>query len=191
MNDLRVVVGQAEPPTMPKKGGKKGKGKKKEMCTAEADLKHFDVRVNDIIQTPLGVLATVIGMDKESGVRTARSPPTAPRICREPTTTTPRCSLTRIGRHEQVLWLKWPSDIESPMPPKCQSKAEMEAFGYVRKSNSVHIQRSLDARTEKVYQHKFYGGLMPKTAAMKLPAFPPGVDIQWPEGKPKPPAGAA
>ena len=142
---------------MPKKGGKKGKGKKKEMCTAEADLKHFDVRVNDIIQTPLGVLATVIGMDKESG----------------------------------VLWLKWPSDIESPMPPKCQSKAEMEAFGYVRKSNSVHIQRSLDARTEKVYQHKFYGGLMPKTAAMKLPPFPPNVDIQWPEGKPKPPAGAA
>jgi hypothetical protein len=90
-----------------------------------------------------------------------------------------------------VLWLKWPSDIESPMPPKCQSKAEMEAFGYVRKSNSVHIQRSLDARTEKVYQHKFYGGLMPKTAAMKLPPFPPNVDIQWPEGKPKPPAGAA
>ena len=69
---------------MPKKGGKKGKGKKKEMCTAEADLKHFDVRVNDIIQTPLGVLATVIGMDKESGVRTDRSPPTTPRICCEP-----------------------------------------------------------------------------------------------------------
>ena len=63
---------------MPKKGGKKGKGKKKEMLTSEADLKHFEVRVNDIIQTPLGVLANVIGMDKESGVRTARSSPTAP-----------------------------------------------------------------------------------------------------------------
>jgi len=142
---------------MPKKGGKKGKGKKKEMLTSEADLKHFEVRVNDIIQTPLGVLANVIGMDKESG----------------------------------VLWLRWPSDIESPMPPKCQSKAEMEAFGYVRKPDSAHIQRSLDERTEKVYQHKFYGGLMPKTAAMKLPPFPPNVDIQWPEGTPKPPPGKA
>lgn len=142
---------------MPKKGGKKGKGKKKEMLTSEADLKHFEVRVNDIIQTPLGVLANVIGMDQESG----------------------------------VLWLRWPSDIESPMPPKCQSKAEMEAFGYVRKPDSAHIQRSLDERTEKVYQHKFYGGLMPKTAAMKLPPFPPNVDIQWPEGTPKPPPGKA
>lgn len=77
------------------------------------------------------------------------------------------------------------------MPPKCQSKAEMEAFGYVRKPDSAHIQRSLDERAEKVYQHKFYGGLMPKTAAMKLPPFPPNVDIQWPEGTPKPPPGKA
>jgi len=154
-----LVVGSSRQnrSSMPKKGGKKGKGKKKEMLTSEADLKHFEVRVNDIIQTPLGVLANVIGMDKESG----------------------------------VLWLRWPSDIESPMPPKCQSKAEMEAFGYVRKPDSAHIQRSLDERTEKVYQHKFYGGLMPKTAAMKLPPFPPNVDIQWPEGTPKPPPGKA
>ena len=77
------------------------------------------------------------------------------------------------------------------MPPKCQSKADMEAFGYVRKPDSAHIQRRLDERTEKVYQHKFYGGLMPTTAAMKLPPFPPKVDIQWPEGTPKPPPGKA
>ena len=37
------------------------------------------------------------------------------------------------------------------MPPKCQSKADMEAFGYVRKPDSAHIQRRLDERTEKVY----------------------------------------
>lgn len=66
---------------MPKKGGKKGKGKKKEFAVDPAELKHFDVRVNDIIQTPLGVLATVIGMEKESGVRhTPLLSPTALRI---------------------------------------------------------------------------------------------------------------
>ena len=54
---------------MVKKASKKG-GKKKEIVTDPAELKHFDVRVNDIIRTPLGVLATVIGMEKESGVRT-------------------------------------------------------------------------------------------------------------------------
>ena len=75
---LRAARGRQNRSSMPKKGGKKGKGKKKEMLTSEADLKHFEVRVNDIIQTPLGVLANVIGMDKESGVRTARSSPTAP-----------------------------------------------------------------------------------------------------------------
>ena len=79
------------------------------------------------------------------------------------------------------------------MPPKCQSKAEMEAFGYVRKSQSDHIQRSLDERARMVYQHKFYGGPMPKTAALKLPA-PKGVDLEWTTGTGRPktaPAAAA
>ena len=60
---------------MPKKGGKKGKGKKAEMATDPAEMKAFEVCVNDIIQTPLGVLATVIGMEKDSGVRARRSQP--------------------------------------------------------------------------------------------------------------------
>ena len=170
--------------SMVKKASKKG-GKKKEIVTDPAELKHFDVRVNDIIRTPLGVLATVIGMEKESGVRTLlHRPPfcTAPRICRSCPESPVSASLrTHPDRHDQVLWLKWPSDIESPMPPKCQSKAEMEAFGYVRESQSAHIQRSLDHRTEKLYQHKFCGGLMPKTAELKLPA-PKGVEVEWAPG---------
>ena len=42
--------------------GKKGKGKKVEFLVDEEALKPFDVAVNDIIDTPLGVSATVIGV---------------------------------------------------------------------------------------------------------------------------------
>ena len=69
----------------------------------------------------------------------------------------------------------------SPEGLDCLIKAEMEAFGYVRESQSAHIQRSLDHRTEKLYQHKFCGGLMPKTAELKLPA-PKGVEVEWAPG---------
>ena len=100
---------------MPKKGGKKGK-KKVELATDAVALKPFGVMANDIIQTPLGVEATVIGLDVGAG----------------------------------VLMLKWPGDITSPMPSKCKSKADMEAFGYVRKPQSAHIQRSLDDRARLV-----------------------------------------
>jgi hypothetical protein len=42
--------------------GKKGKGKKVEFLTDPAALEPFDCRVNDMINTPLGVYATVIGV---------------------------------------------------------------------------------------------------------------------------------
>jgi hypothetical protein len=42
--------------------GKKGTGKKVEFLVDEEALKPFDVAVNDIIDTPLGVSATVIGV---------------------------------------------------------------------------------------------------------------------------------
>lgn len=45
--------------------GKKGGGKAA-LATEPEDLKHLDVSVNDIIQTPLGVLGTVVGLEKES-----------------------------------------------------------------------------------------------------------------------------
>lgn len=136
---------------MPKPKGKKGKGKKVEMATDPVSLKPFGVCVNDIIQTPLGVEATVVGLDVGAG----------------------------------VLHLKWPGDIQSPMPSKCRSKADMEAFGYVRKGQWGHIQRSLDDRANMVFQHKFYGGLMPKTAALKLPQ-PGGVQLEWSNGEGRP-----
>eukprot|EP00908_Phaeocystis_cordata_P015486 Transcript_26641.p1 GENE.Transcript_26641~~Transcript_26641.p1 ORF type:complete len:120 (-),score=21.42 Transcript_26641:145-504(-) len=114
------------------------------------------------------------------------------------------CSPSACGS-AQILWLKWPGDIISPLPSKCKNKADMEAFGYVRKSQAEHIQRRLDQRSEMIFQNKYYGVLketkfgneygsaMPKTAALNLPA-PKGVDLEWSagEGRPKTaPAAAA
>eukprot|EP00320_Phaeocystis_rex_P021863 CAMPEP_0119060440 /NCGR_PEP_ID=MMETSP1178-20130426/4396_1 /TAXON_ID=33656 /ORGANISM="unid sp, Strain CCMP2000" /LENGTH=126 /DNA_ID=CAMNT_0007041539 /DNA_START=69 /DNA_END=450 /DNA_ORIENTATION=- len=73
-----------------------GKGKKAQLATEPDELKHLEVCVNDIIKTPLGVSATVVGLDTES----------------------------------QVLMLKWPGGLESPMPGPCSSKEDMEAMGY-------------------------------------------------------------
>ena len=94
--------------------GKKGKGKKVEYLTDKDALAPFDVDVDDMISTPLGVFATVIGV------------------------------------REGALWLKWPGGIESPASPapaKAKNKMELETFGYNRRPQSAHIQRSIDTRT--------------------------------------------
>lgn len=49
----------------------------------------------------------------------------------------------------------------------------MEAFGYVRRPESAHIQRSIDVRQAQIFEQRFYQGPGPKTAAMRLP---------WPQG---------
>ena len=100
--------------------GKKGKGKKVEYLTDKDALAPFDVDVDDMISTPLGVFATVIGV------------------------------------REGALWLKWPGGIESPASPapaKAKNKQELETFGYNRRPQSAHIQRSIDTRT-RVSSHR-------------------------------------
>jgi hypothetical protein len=54
------------------------------------------VNARDIIRTPLGVEATVLGVAKGE------------------------------------LWIQWPGDIKSPLPPKAKSKAEMESYAAPR-----------------------------------------------------------
>eukprot|EP00310_Coccolithus_braarudii_P013351 CAMPEP_0183351304 /NCGR_PEP_ID=MMETSP0164_2-20130417/23745_1 /TAXON_ID=221442 /ORGANISM="Coccolithus pelagicus ssp braarudi, Strain PLY182g" /LENGTH=146 /DNA_ID=CAMNT_0025523451 /DNA_START=73 /DNA_END=513 /DNA_ORIENTATION=- len=51
-------------PKKGKKGGKKGKGKKDAMSTDPELLRPYGVGIRDIIQTPLGVQATVLGVQK-------------------------------------------------------------------------------------------------------------------------------
>ena len=56
---------------------------------------------------------------------------------------------TVIGVKEGALWLKWPGGIESPASPapaKARNKAELETYGYSRRPQSAHIQRSIDER---------------------------------------------
>ena len=56
---------------------------------------------------------------------------------------------TVIGVRDGALWLKWPGGIESPASPapaKARTKAELEDYGYTRRPQSAHIQRSIDER---------------------------------------------
>lgn len=123
----------------PKKKGGKKKGKKLEFLTDDASLAPYAVSVRDIIQTPLGVEATVLGVNKS----------------------------------DNQLWLLWPGNISSPLPSKAKSKEEMETFGYQRKPQWSHIQRSIDERMMGYFNQRYYGAAAPKSAAIKLP---------WPEG---------
>ena len=50
------------------------KGKAPALATEPEELKHLGVCVNDLIQTPLGVVATVAGLDVKEGVATSQPP---------------------------------------------------------------------------------------------------------------------
>ena len=120
---------------------KKGKGKKVEFLVDPDALKPFEVAVDDIIETPLGVCCTVIGV------------------------------------RDGALWLKWPGGVvspASPAPQKATSKEALTTYGYNRRPQSAHIQRSIDQRSAALYQQRRYGGPAPKTAAIKLPVGPQG-----------------
>ena len=49
----------------------------------------------------------------------------------------------------------------------------METYGYVRRSEAAHIERSIETRQGLLFEQRFYCGPGPKTAAMRLP---------WPQG---------
>lgn len=80
-----------------------------------------------------------------------------------------------VNRADGLLWVKWPGNVESPLPSKAKTKADMEAFGYVRRPQSAHIQRSIDERLNAYFNQRYNGGPGPKTAALRLP---------WPDGSP-------
>jgi len=126
---------------MPKKKGKKGK--KVDYLTTAAALAPFDVQPRDIVATPLGVQATVVGV------------------------------------HNGSLYLQWPGGLISPAtaaPQKVHDKAGLEAYGYYRRPQSAHIQRSIDERERALYEHRRYGKPPPPTAQYKLPLGPHGAN---------------
>jgi hypothetical protein len=84
--------------------GKKG-GKAPALATEPEELKHLGVCVNDILQTPLGVLGTVVGLDVGSGVTTTYPPTpadTASRPCLKdhPPLPSHRCQCCTLTQYE-------------------------------------------------------------------------------------------
>ena len=71
------------------------KGKAPALATEPEELKHLGVCVNDLIQTPLGVVATVAGLDVKEGVATSQPPghPATHQPPSNPATTHPPASM--------------------------------------------------------------------------------------------------
>ena len=72
---------------------------------------------------------------------------------------------------------RWPGGLVSAAtcaPQKVHDKAGLEAYGYHRRPQSAHIQRSLDEREKALYQHRRYGKPPPPTAQYRLPLGPHG-----------------
>ena len=80
---------------------------------------------------------------------------------------------TVLGVRGGVLWLRWPGGVESPTMAEAVDKAGLEQYGYMRRPQSAHIQRSITERQEAYFQQRWYGKPGPRTAAIKLPT-PPG-----------------
>jgi hypothetical protein len=78
-----------------------------------------------------------------------------------------------VGVSKGDLWLEFPGKILSPLPTKAKTREDMVAYGYVRRPDSAHIERSIMTRQGAIFEQRFYRGPGPQTAAMRLP---------WPQG---------
>lgn len=135
---------------------KKGKGKKgPELLVDDEALAPFEVKVNDMIKSPLGVVCTVMGVK------------------------------------DGQLIVQWPGGAVTPAAPGgAVDKAGLKEYGYSRRPQSAHIQRSIDERVKAQYMQRRYGAPGPKTAAMRLPLGPGSAAFQMyaSGGMPAPPA---
>lgn len=83
------------------------------------------------------------------------------------------------GVRNGSLFLKWPGGLISAAtaaPDKVKSKEELATYGYYQRPASAHIQRSIDDRETALYNHRRYGAPRPKTADVRLPLGPHGVN---------------
>jgi len=84
---------------------------------------------------------------------------------------------TVVGVYNGALYLQWPGGLISPAtaaPQKVHDKTGLEAYGYHRRPQSAHIQRSIDEREQALYDHRRYGKAAPPTAQFRLPLGPHG-----------------
>ena len=72
---------------------------------------------------------------------------------------------TVVGVMNGALYLQWPGGLVSPAtaaPQKVHDKAGLEAYGYNKRPQSAHIQRSIDEREKALYEHRRYGAHTPR-----------------------------
>lgn len=84
---------------------------------------------------------------------------------------------TVVGVRDGSLYLQWPGGLISPAtcaPQKVHDATGLEAYGYSRRPQSAHIQRSIDERERALYDHRRYGKAAPPTAQYRLPLGPHG-----------------
>ncbi|GLC45026.1 hypothetical protein PLESTB_001460700 [Pleodorina starrii] len=96
---------------MPKKA-KKGPP----LITAEEDLAAFGFKLSDIVRTPLGITATVIGVKYEAA----------------------------DDKSSGRVWVKYENGHEAPLEPKLNA-GFMSALGYRKCSEADHIRRDVGA----------------------------------------------
>lgn len=104
-----------------KKGGKKKKGPA--FYTGDVDMKPFGFKVRDIVQTPLGLSGTVIGVKYEGG--------------------------NPENRDSARLWVEYPGGRQAPLEPR-PSQGFIGSLGYKRSSDADHIWRDVVELREKM-----------------------------------------
>ncbi|PNW75125.1 hypothetical protein CHLRE_12g513650v5 [Chlamydomonas reinhardtii] len=95
---------------MPVKKGKKGPA----LITADEDIAAFGFKLHDIVRTPLGITAVVIGVKYESA------------------------DDKQTGR----IWVKYENGHEAPLEPKLNA-GFMSSLGYRKCSEADHIRRDV------------------------------------------------
>ena len=84
---------------------------------------------------------------------------------------------TVVGVKEGALYLQWPGGIVSAAtcaPQKVHDASALALYGYHRRPQSAHIQRSIEERETALYNHRRYGKAAPATAQYRLPLGPHG-----------------
>lgn len=116
----------------------KGKDKGPEMLTDAAAFAPWDIELNDEITTPLG--ATVIAIGVKGGLLIVRWP--GGYEC---------ASGLDVKKHEKAEINQLTSP---PVPDFAKDKGQLEQWGYERRPQSRHIQRSIDQRWKSDLQWK-------------------------------------
>lgn len=97
-----------------KKGGRKGKARAPAFYTGDQDLAPFGFKLRDIVQTPLGLKGTVIGVKYDSPE----------------------------NRESARLWVEYPGGKQSPLEPRLQA-GFIGQHGYRRCPEAEHIWRDV------------------------------------------------